>query len=363
MSVTRLIPANTPSQVNAENIGVQIQLPPTTVIDSITVNYSYETVDSSDLIYLNDDGQGNLIPSNTGTIVFNLNWVDPDTGNTQPGGIIAYNQGDTVVINDETYVRLGSSSFSNLYYPDSQGLVENTPVYFITDDGQGNYTLQNSQYTIGPNLTPLVDELCIDYPIDNQAGYGQAVDSSGQIYTLNKLTIAGGDYWGICNLRNMGYYMCFMNSTTTYTTDITAVPNNYTPGSETSPNYYTFYTDGGQEQIPYWTWDTNGVVQYPLIDGNRWIATLVAPENVQAGDTVVFTNLNQVGWLYNRMTVSSVESHQEQGEYPSCQVEYSVDGQTWTAYPDYLTDYNSVICNIPRYMYLRFSQDVLITEE
>lgn len=357
MSVTRLIPASTPSQVNAENIGVQIQLPPpTTVIDSITVDYSYVEVDPSDLVYLNDDGQGNLIPSNTGTIVFNLNQVDPDTGNTTAAGIIAYNQGDTIVINDETYVRLGSSSFSNLYYPDSQGLVENTPLYFITDDGQGNYVLQNSQYTIGQNLTPLVDELCIIYPMDDPTeGYGQAIDSSGQVHTLNKLTIAGGDYWVITG--DMGYFMCFMNSTTTHTTDITATPNNYTPGSETSPNYY------GQEQIPYWTWSTNDAVPYPLIDGNRWIATLVAPENVQAGDTVVFTTLNEVGWLYNRMTVRSVQSHQEQYDSPNCQVSYSVDGETFTDYPDVLTDYNNVICNIPRYMYLKFSQDVLITEE
>lgn len=54
---------------------------------------------------------------------------------------------------------------------------------------------------------------------------------------------------------------------------------------------------------------------------------------------------------------------QIQSESPSCQVEYSVDGQTFTAYPDTLTDSNNVICNIPRYMYLKFSQDVLITEE
>lgn len=358
MSVTRLIPANTPSQVNAEKIGVQIQLG----IDSITVNYTYETVDPSDLIYLNDDGQGDLIPSNTGNIVFNLNWIDPDTGNIQASGIIAYNQGDTIVIDDKSYARLGSSSISNLYYPVSQGLVENTPLYFITEDGQGNH-LENSQYTVGPELTPLGDELCIVYPMDDPiAGYGQAVDSSGQLYTLNKLTIAGGDYWTICNLNNMGYYMCFMNSTTTHTTGITAYPYNYTPGVET-PKFqdFTDYTQTPPAVIPYWVWDTNGEVQYPLIVGG--IATLVAPENVKVGDTVIFSTLNSISWNYNRMTVSAVESHQGHNESPNCQVEYSVDGQTWTAYPDYLTDYNNVICNIPRYMYLRFSQDVLITEE
>lgn len=360
MSVTRLIPANTPSQVNAENIGVQIQLPPpTTVIDSITVNYSYETVEPSDLIYLEDDGQGNLIPSNTGALVVNLDWVDPDTGNTTAAGIIAYDQGDTVVINDETYVRLGSSSFSNLYYPNSQGLVENTPLYFIIDDGQGNYTLQNSQYTVGPELTPSSIELCIFEPMNEQTGYGQAVDTNGYTYGLQKV----GGNWAILN-GDTGYFVCFVDATTNRGMELVAEPFNYTPGVETPSSDFLDYTQTPPALVHYWTWSSNGAIQYPLVAGGDFIATLVAPENnVQAGDTVIFSTLSGIAWNYNRMTVSSVQSHQEQNAYPSCQVEYSVDGQTWTAYPDYLTDYNNVICNIPRYMYLRFSQDVLITEE
>lgn len=47
----------------------------------------------------------------------------------------------------------------------------------------------------------------------------------------------------------------------------------------------------------------------------------------------------------------------------NCEVSYSVDGTTWTEHPTALTDDNNVICNIPRYMYLKFSQDVEITEE
>lgn len=51
------------------------------------------------------------------------------------------------------------------------------------------------------------------------------------------------------------------------------------------------------------------------------------------------------------------------GVSPSCTVSYSVDGNTWTQHPTILTDSNNVIANIPRYMYLRFSQDVVITVE
>ena len=61
---------------------------------------------------------------------------------------------------------------------------------------------------------------------------------------------------------------------------------------------------------------------------------------------------------YNLMTVS--------GKAPgavSCSVEYSVTGDTFTQVEDTLTDANNVIANVPRYVYLKFSQDVEITEE
>ena len=51
------------------------------------------------------------------------------------------------------------------------------------------------------------------------------------------------------------------------------------------------------------------------------------------------------------------------GSEINCTVSYSVDGNTWTQHPTTLTDSNNVISNIPRYMYLKFSQDVVITEE
>lgn len=46
-----------------------------------------------------------------------------------------------------------------------------------------------------------------------------------------------------------------------------------------------------------------------------------------------------------------------------CTVSYSVDGETWTDVDTVLTDDNNVIGNIPRYVYLLFSQDVVITVE
>ena len=51
------------------------------------------------------------------------------------------------------------------------------------------------------------------------------------------------------------------------------------------------------------------------------------------------------------------------GEGINCVVSYSVDGEVFTDVDPGLTDDNNVIANIPRYVYLKFSQDVVITVE
>ena len=51
------------------------------------------------------------------------------------------------------------------------------------------------------------------------------------------------------------------------------------------------------------------------------------------------------------------------GEGVNCVVSYSVDGETWTDVATVLVEDNNVIGNIPRYIYLLFSQDVIITVE
>ena len=52
-----------------------------------------------------------------------------------------------------------------------------------------------------------------------------------------------------------------------------------------------------------------------------------------------------------------------EGVISDCAVSYSVDGKVFTGVDTVLTDDNNVIANIPRYMYLKFTQDVVITEE
>lgn len=62
-------------------------------------------------------------------------------------------------------------------------------------------------------------------------------------------------------------------------------------------------------------------------------------------------------------TLLGVQVVPAEGETPNCTVEYSVDGTTWTQHETVLTDVNNVIGSIPRYVYLMFSQDVIITVE
>lgn len=52
-----------------------------------------------------------------------------------------------------------------------------------------------------------------------------------------------------------------------------------------------------------------------------------------------------------------------EGQVVNCTVSYSVDGKVFTDVDTVLTDDNNVIANIPRYVYLKFSQDVVITVE
>ena len=63
------------------------------------------------------------------------------------------------------------------------------------------------------------------------------------------------------------------------------------------------------------------------------------------------------------ITKPSYVSDITEGAISDCVVSYSVDGKVFTDVDTVLTDDNNVIANIPRYMYLKFSQDVAITEE
>ena len=63
------------------------------------------------------------------------------------------------------------------------------------------------------------------------------------------------------------------------------------------------------------------------------------------------------------ITDPSYVSSVTEGAISDCVVSYSVDGKVFTDVDTVLTEDNNVIANIPKYVYLKFSQDVAITEE
>ena len=116
----------------------------------------------------------------------------------------------------------------------------------------------------------------------------------------------------------------------------------------------------------YYVWDNETNVLGPYAG----VLTLADPDNVAANDTAyIDPNCGVSGTVTN-----VIQDEIEPGDPGSpgqpaepipvdCTVSYSVDGKTWNEWNENLTDENNVIANVPRYMYLKFSQDVEITEE
>lgn len=106
---------------------------------------------------------------------------------------------------------------------------------------------------------------------------------------------------------------------------------------------------------------------FDRVEGNKYFYNVA--ENTPLPPMTVYTEGRpEVGgevhtpdniYIRNPSYVSGVT----EGEISDCVVSYSVDGKVFTDVDTVLTDDNNVIANIPRYMYLKFSQDVAITEE
>lgn len=111
----------------------------------------------------------------------------------------------------------------------------------------------------------------------------------------------------------------------------------------------------------------NLIGAFDRVEGNKYFYNVA--ENTPLPPMTVYTEGRpEVGsevhtpddiYIRNPSYVSGVT----EGEISDCVVSYSVDGKVFTDVDTVLTDDNNVIANIPRYMYLKFSQDVAITEE
>ena len=123
----------------------------------------------------------------------------------------------------------------------------------------------------------------------------------------------------------------------------------------------TTYTDNLDFNCAY-NGDDNGYAMW-RVDYYGEIYLYSSIRNPSVGYNLVSNNVGTEAYTSRVVEVTEDEVDPGYTEAVDCMVEYSVDGETWTAWPENLTDDNNVIANIPRYMYLKFGQDVEITEE
>lgn len=300
----RKINKGTATQVNADKIGVQIK-GDVQVTTGIKVDYSFNAVRIS-------------------------------SSNPTVSGVSSY----TLLVNDVKYA---------VYVSDET----------VTDGGVTYYKVKalDDEYIgdVFPTKTPSVGDKCYtdgttwggsvevndNSSVLNEFGDGVFINEDGTHYTsvdypnktFTKLTISSNTVMIDSDDINYGYV--------TIDTDVTM--------SDT-----VFEENGTEGGLTKWT-STDMETLY----GVRNIYT--EEETPSEGDSVIF---NSSVTDYNPQTVKEVvEIEEELPVEPNCTVSYSVDGETWTEHPTALTDMNNVINNIPRYMYLKFSQDVIITEE
>lgn len=332
--MTRFLEKDKKYQVNANLIGVQVRPDTWRVVDNIDVDITNNFMQVYPCVAY-DDQEGTYVPAKSGNMPAFL--ANTMTGGSYDGGYEIY----FITGNSETDVN-GDKYNECLRYPDAgvtlyMNADDDPPVALQThlydlswDETQQGYvavartngaSMFNTMFTIEGDFAQQNADAYIDV-------YGNTVSKEADIQG-----VVGGS-------SGEGFIVEEYSGTGTYTFDRTDVST-----IRSGVTYY--YWDGKQEEYPTYNGTDTGV------------GTLITWDNIKVGDQVIF-NINRPS--YNPLSVKSVSEHQESDEV-NCTVSYSVDGSTWTDWPDNLTDDNNVIANIPRYMYLKFSQDVEITEE
>lgn len=118
--------------------------------------------------------------------------------------------------------------------------------------------------------------------------------------------------------------------------------------------------NGNEAETATYDRELDGLYQW-LVEGEKIGTQKMVTDNRNplVGEKVRFEDENNgLLKLQYPYTIQGTEN-----ENLDCKVEYSIDGKTFTGAGDNLTDFNNVIANVPRYVYLRFGQEVEITEE
>ena len=327
--VTKNIKANTATQVNSNLIGVLVNPntnPPIVTVDDIVVDYTYTTFVVSNVV-------PNPIPDIGGEYVQAIT----DTNNN-----VYYTTGDIQGINGEDYLDF-------ILWPTEPNVDED---FFFC-----KYSTETQSIELGSSLFN-IDITDIENPVITDTGI--------KVGTLF-LDFEQGEKRNIPFIQNAPNNLYNSDYNSTYRVDgnfLIDVQSGYKVGYVMSgPTVVTdqnvTFTKGNMEG-DYQAWTHNNYVSNSF--GTRYLYTTT--ESPAVGDSALFTSV-QGQEDYNVQTIKAIDTTETPApEVPiDCTLSYSVDGETWTDWPENMTDDNNVISNIPRYMYLKFSQDVVITEE
>lgn len=327
--VTRNIKANASTQVNGTNIGLEI------ATHKVTSECGFDFVRNQ--IYISR-GADNNNPSSTqiGVDSTDRYW---------------YATGNNVTVSDVTYYEIVTDNMvpQQTAYIIVDTLAADTPIYSITGE-------------VGSEVITHIDT--IQRLFSNMSGYcidaGDILDENGD---------PTGERLYVAYTKNT--YYAANPSTDTYAKKIFPLEEGeeqYVDGKLFVDDTKTQTNSGQQlvdpeegDEYTEWTWE------YAVMPDNNEI--YVTGSNPQVGDMgyVGFGGKTEVPYLngyivyYPGLNITSIETDDVRPE--SVTVEYSVTGDTWQQHETILTDPVNFIFNIPKYLYLRFSEDVIITEE
>lgn len=321
--VTRNIKANTATQVNANLIGVQVRPAPPVLISigADIVDYTAECTDT-------DTNKLFVATINSFSIIMQDDAEKSDFGN------YACSVFD-LPFEPNSEIPEGCPSVGTRYVTAAgdrqpEECIPGTVLY--AEDGEGNLT------EVGQ----------IEYGLSNQEFVKSGVDYFGSdLYTEDYVS---DDLYEIKQYYTSQTFMVSVNSFGPEYVEYGGAVGMITSTDSTSVSGVSFDSAGSSDN--YYEWDTSS---YP----DRLFYTLTDYPSV--GDKLYYNKTQSIP--DSNKYYALINNIEEEQESVDCTLSYSVDGKTWTEWPDNMTDDNNVISNIPRYMYLKFSQDVVITEE
>lgn len=327
--VTRHIEKNSPTQVNADKIGVQVSADPIITVDSIVVDYTYNLGTLSSM----HNGE-HIIIDNTG---YGMYWFS---------GVIDTVDGNTMLRWEN--IPTASTQYPLLWSYVSAGVESGVLLFNCSGSGTPEDPYTNPQdvgMSIGQVLGASESGSVIQENVEpsGNAGFYNVNFGYGITNTNNQLP------WSVFNSGWEGVKGLISGTEVEVTSNLEF---NYA-GTSSDYGWTAGFSVWKCESFKSWAF------------ANRYLVTPGERNDVVVGETA-YWNVDDAliaeGEHFYPETIKSLVTSSEPGEI-NCVVSYSIKGDSFTDVDTVLTDENNVICNIPRYVYLKFTQDVDITEE